>query len=163
MKASFISFVAGAAALAAGGAAFAQKACVLVSQAEAQAISSGKVGNGNESSIPAMNMSSCSYLGSGKDSTPSVLVTVSDTTKIYAGMDNATVKTTVFGRTDKDTTPIPGIGEAANYMQVSATKGAAKALVKGKIVSVEYEAADAVAKKDQVIGVLKTAVSRISK
>jgi hypothetical protein len=163
MKAIFVSFAIAASLLAGSGAAFAQKACDLVTRAEAQAISSGKIGNANESSIPSMNMTSCSYLGSGKDSTPSVLVTVSDTTKIFAGMDKATLKTTVFGRTDKDTTPIPGIGEAANYMQVSATKGAAKALVKTKIVSVEYEAADAVAKKDTLIGLLTTAVSRMSK
>jgi hypothetical protein len=154
-------FLVGATFLAGSGVAFAQKACTLVTKAEAQAIASGAVGNGNESAIPALNMSSCSYLGSGKDSTPSVLVTVTEAAKIYAGMDPATLKTTVFGRTDKTTTPVPGIGEAASYMQVSATKVAAKALAKGKIVTVDYEAADAVAKKDQLIGLLKSAVSRL--
>jgi len=161
MKANIVSFVFGAILLVGSGAVSAQKACTLVTQAEAQAVASGTVGKGNESAIAAMNMSSCSYLGSGKDSTPSVFVSVTEAAKIYAGMDTATLKTTVFGRTDKATTPVPGIGEAANYMQVSATKGAAKALAKGKIVTVDYEAADAMAKKDQVIGLLRTAVSRL--
>ena len=39
--------------------------------------------------------------------------------------------------------------------------GAAMAYLKGKILSVVYEAPDAPAKKDQVIGLLKLAASRL--
>jgi hypothetical protein len=154
-------FAVGMVLVVASGGAFAQKACALVTKADAQSITSAKLGNANESQLAAMNLSTCSYLGPGKDSTPSVVVTLSDASKIYPGMNAATLKSAVFGKTDKSTTLIPGIGDAANYTQLSATKVVAKALVKGKIVDVQYEADDAATKKDQVIGLLKSAASRL--
>ena len=156
-----ISIAVGMWLVAASGAALAQKACALVTKADAQSITSAKLGNANESQIAAMNMSTCTYLGPGKDSTPAVLVTVVDAAKVYPGMNAGALKTSGFGKTDKNTTLIPGIGEAANCMQLSATKIATKALVKGKVVSVQYEADDALAKKDDVINLLKTAASRL--
>ena len=156
-----IVFAIGMSLAAASGAALAQKACTLVTKADAQSLTPAKLGNANASEIAAMNMSSCTYLGPGKDSTPAVLVSVSDASKIYPGMNAATLKSSVFGPMDKNTTVIAGVGDAANCTQLSATKIATKALVKGKIVSVQYEADDAVAKKDQVINLLKAAASRL--
>lgn len=156
-----IVFAIGMSLIAASGTALAQKACALVTKADAQSIASAKMGSANESLIPAMNLSSCSYLGPGKDSTPSLVVTVSDAAKMYPGMDTRTLKTTVFGHTDKNTTVIPGVGDAADCVQLSATKIATKALVKGKIITVHYEGDDAAAKKDQLIQLTKTAASRL--
>ena len=56
---------------------------------------------------------------------------------------------------------VPGVGEAAQYRAESPTNGTALAYLKGKIVTVVYRAPDAAAKKDQVIGLLKTVVSRL--
>ena len=156
-----IGFAIGMWLIAASGAALAQKACALVTKEEAQSLASAKLGNANESQIAAMNMSSCTYLGPGKDSTPAVLVTVADAAKMYPGMSTGSLKTSVFGKMDKNTTVIPGVGDAANYMKVGSTKIATKALVKGKIVIVDYEAEDALAKKDEVIKLLRTAASRL--
>jgi hypothetical protein len=161
MRANIVSIAIGAAVMAGSTAAVAQKACALVTRAEAQSVASAKLGDANESRIAAMNMSSCSYLGPGKDSTPAVLVTVADAAKMYPGMDAGTLKKVVFGKTDKNTTVIPSVGDAANCMQLSATKIATKALVKGKIITVDYEGDDATAKKDQVIQLMKTAASRL--
>ena len=154
-------FAAGLALGAASGEALAQKACALVTKADAQSIASAKLGNANESQIAAMNMTSCAYLGPGKNSTPSVMVTVTDASKMYPGMNTATLKTQVFAAKDKNTTAIPGVGDAARCMQVSSTKIATQALVKGKVLTVDYEGDDALAKKDQVIELLKSAASRL--
>lgn len=156
-----ILFAVGMSLAMASGTAFAQKACALVTKDDAQKIASAKLGKANESSIAAMNMTSCAYLGPGKDSTPSVMVTVTDASKMYPGMNTATLKTQIFATKDKNATAIPGVGDAARCMQLSSTKIATQALVKGKVLTVDYEGDDAVARKDQVIQLLKTAASRL--
>jgi hypothetical protein len=61
----------------------------------------------------------------------------------------------------KGTVAVPGVGEAANYRVDSATSSSATAYVKGKILNVALRAPNSDAKKDQVIGLLKSAASRL--
>ena len=61
----------------------------------------------------------------------------------------------------KNTTAVPGVGEAANYKQGSSTSSSSMAYIKGKILIVTYRAPGAEAKKAQVIGLLKSAASRL--
>ena len=96
MRGKVLSITIGATIMASSTAALAQKACALVTKADAQSLTSAKLGNANESSIADMNMTSCTYLGPGKDSTPAVLVTVVDAAKIYPGVGTASGSTTTI-------------------------------------------------------------------
>jgi hypothetical protein len=83
---------------------------------------------------------------------------------MWPGMDAATIKSGILGGPKglaKNVTAVSGVGVAATYTQTNDHSGSAIAYLKGKLLEVTYQATDSPAKKNQVIGLLKTAASRL--
>lgn len=140
------------------------KPCELLKSAEVQAVASSQIGEGVAKFEAPTATYACEYKWSVRDFSPSLLVLVSDASKMYPGIDANTIKSGMLGGprgVPKDTTVVPGVGEAATYKAESPTSGVAMAYLKGKILLVTYRGTDAPAKKDQVIGLLKLAASRL--
>jgi hypothetical protein len=62
---------------------------------------------------------------------------------------------------DPNAVVIPDIGDAAIYESDAPIRVAATALAKGHMLIVSFESADARARKDQVIALLKAAAGRL--
>ncbi len=155
-----------AAALFGAGAAVAEdiKPCALLTSAEVQSVATSKIGDGAASYLAPTASHVCEWKWVEKNFGPSLQVAVSDASKMFPGMDGATIKEGILGGRrglPKNTTLVPGVGEAANYPQNSPKSGTATAYLKGKILTIVYQCPDAPAKKDRVIGLLKAAAARL--
>ena len=139
------------------------KPCALLKSAEVRAVAGPGAGDGVAGFDAPTGTHTCEYKWAVKNFSPSLQVLVSDAAKMYPGTDAETLKTGILAgaRASKAVTVMPGVGEAAQYTADSPTKGTALAYLKGRIVTVVYQAPDAAAKKDQVVGLLKTVVSRL--
>ena len=138
------------------------KPCTLLKAGEVQAVVGPGVGEGVAGFLEPTATHSCEYKWTVKNFNPSLQVLVSDASKMYPGTDAATIKTGILAVPRGSTvTVVPGVGEAAQYRAESPTNGTGLAYLKGKILTVVYRAPDAAAKKDQVIGLLKSAASRL--
>lgn len=137
--------------------------CELLKTAEVQAVAGPGVDAGTASVDAPTGTHSCAYKWTVKNFSPRLEVLVSDASKIYPGTSAETLKTGILTgpRASKSITVVPGVGEAAQYRAESETNGTAIAYLKGRILTIVYRAPDAVAKKDQVIGLLKSAASRL--
>ena len=140
------------------------KPCTLLTSAEAKAFSGAQVGEGATHFLAPTGTYSCMYQWRARDFSPSLEVTVSDASKVYPGKGSDSIKMGITGGPrglPPNFTLVTGVGEAANFMSDSPTAAFAMAYMKGKILTVGYRGTDARAKKDQVIGLLKTAASRL--
>ncbi len=154
-----------------GTAVTAQKAgdaCALLQAAEIQMLAgTGKVGAGQSSTDP-LDSRLCRYewgTGSNVVSGRSTLdVSVIATAKAYGGTDPSLVRKGLLASVkagDPNAAVIAAVGDAAIYQSDAAIRVVATALVKGNMLIVTFQSADARAKKDQVVALLKAAAGRL--
>jgi hypothetical protein len=154
-----------------GAAVNAQKpgeACALLQAAEIQGLAgTGKVGAGQPSTDP-LGSRLCRYewgTGNNVQSGRSTLdVSVTPTSKAYPGTDASLLRQGLLGTVkagDPNAAVIAGVGDAAIYQSNAPIRVVTTALVKGNMLIVAFESADARAKKDQVIALLKAAAGRL--
>jgi hypothetical protein len=154
-----------------GAAVKAQKtgdACVLLQAAEIQALAgTGKVGAGQSSTDPLGSRLCRFEWGSGGNvqAGRSILdVSVTATSKAFPGTDASLVRQGLLGTVksgDPNTAMIAAVGDAAIYKSNAPIRVETTALVKGNVLIVTFQSADARAKKDQVIALLKAAAGRL--
>lgn len=135
------------------------KPCALLTSAEVKSVATSPPGEGVAEFLAPTASHTCVYKWAARDFSPSLVVTASDASKMYPGMSAEMLKMGLLA--GKDMTAIPGIGDAAGYKSDSPTAVLAIALLKGKVLTVTYRGTDAVAKKGQVVGLLKSAASRL--
>ena len=143
-------------------------ACALLQAAEIQVIAgTGKVGAGQPSTDP-LGSRLCRYAwgaGANVQSGRSVLdVSVLSASKAYPGTAASLLRQGLLGMVkpgDPNSAVIAAVGDAAIYQSNAPIRVEATALVKGNMLVVTFESADARAKKDQVIALLKAAAGRL--
>ena len=142
-------------------------ACALLKTAEIQALAgSAKVGPGEADS--AAFTRTCQYrwgTGGNVQSGRSYLnVSVSPMSDAFPGTDASLVQEGLLAKAKAgkpNTAVIAGIGDAAVYESDDPIRASTTALAKGNMLIVTFESADARAKKDQVIVLLKAAAGRL--
>lgn len=141
--------------------------CALLQPAEIQALAGGpKVGPGKADSAAFTRV--CNYewrTGGNVQSGRSFLsVSVSPTSDAFPGTDPALVQQGLLAKAkagEPNTAMIAGIGDAAVYESDDPIRVSTTALVKGNMLILKYESADARAKKGLVIVMLKAAAGRL--
>lgn len=121
------------------------------------------VAAGVSSAVPSYGYASCRYgWGEGSDRVK-LVVAVTDTSRMFPGMTPDQIKQRLLGSVKAGTNDavVPDIGDAAMFKPDSYVYAVATALVKGRILQVQLDGPGAVEKKDQVIGLLKSAASRL--
>jgi hypothetical protein len=151
-------------ALMLGLAAQAVNPCALLTTADIQhALAAPAAIKQNTNSTPAVGSTACTYeWGSGgnvQSGKSSLIVIVSDAKKMFPGMSAALITKGLSG--EKDSTPIPGVGDAAVFKSASPISANASAYVKGRILEIAYESKDGRAKKDAIIALLTSAAERL--
>jgi hypothetical protein len=147
----------------------AQKAgdgCSLLQGAQVQALAgSTKVGAGKPSTDP-LGSRLCHYewgAGNNVQSGRSYLdVSITPISKAFPGTDPSLLRQGLLAKAGPpNTAVIPAVGDAAVYESNNPIRVETSALVKGNMLIVTFDSSDARAKKDQVIGLLKAAASRL--
>ena len=90
-------------------------------------------------------------------------VSVNETSRMFPGMSPDQIKQRLLESVRAGTADavISEIGEAAVFRPDSSVYASATAFVKGRIVAVHLDGIDAREKKDQLVGLLKSAASRL--
>lgn len=143
-------------------------ACVLLQAAEIQVLAgTGKVGAGQASTDP-LGSRLCRYeWGSGANvqgGRSTLDVNVTSTAKAYPGTNASLLRQGLLASVkagDPNAAVIAAVGDAAIYQSNAPIQVVATALVKGNLLIVAFESADARAKKDKVIALLKAAAGRL--
>jgi hypothetical protein len=118
---------------------------------------------GVSSAAPSYGYSNCRYgWGEGNDRLK-LVVSVSDAARIFPGMTPDQIKQRLLESVKAGTndTVVSEVGDAAMFKPDSFVYAVATAFVKGRILQVQLDGLGAVEKKDQVIGLLKSAASRL--
>jgi hypothetical protein len=142
--------------------------CALLQAAEIQVLAgTAKVGVGQASTDP-LDSRMCRYewgTGGNVQSGRSILdVSVISTSKAYPGTDASLLRQGLLSSVkagDPNAAVIAGVGNAATYQSNAPIRVVTTALVKGNMLFVTFQSADARAKKDQVIALLKAAAGRL--
>jgi hypothetical protein len=142
----------------------ASNACALLKVDEIEPLAGkASVAEGVSNSIPASGYDACRFMwGVGADRFK-LDVTVNEASRMYPGMSPDQIKQRLVESVKAGTADavLSEIGEAAVFKPDSPVYASAFALVKGRILGVHLDGAFARDKKDQVIGLLKTAASRL--
>jgi hypothetical protein len=121
------------------------------------------VAAGMSNSLPSAGYASCRYAwGDGVDRFKLVVV-VTDASRMFPGMAPDQIKQRLLQsvRVGTDDAVVAELGDAALFKPDSYVYATATALVKGRILQVQLDGVGALDKKDQVIGLLKSAALRL--
>ena len=139
-------------------------ACALLVDDELKPLAvTTSVGTGVSNSVPSYGFASCRYAwGDGIDRLK-LVVTVTDTSRIFPGMTPDQIKQRLLAsvKAGTDDAVIPEVGDAGVFKPDSFVYATATALVKGRLLQVQLDGRGAPEKKDQVIGLLKSAATRL--
>lgn len=145
--------------------------CALLKPADIQVLApSAKIGEGRADASMAPLGVGCTYTWGPKSNewgTPSLSITVMDLSKAYAGTGIDTLKQGLQGKVKAggpNAAMVPGVGDAAAFtFEARPSNAMAEALVKSKDLHLvlKHHAGDSLASKDKLIGLLKTAASRL--
>jgi hypothetical protein len=142
----------------------ASNACALLKVDEIEPLAGkASVAEGVSNAIPAAGYDACRYnWGVGTDRFK-LDVTVNETSRMFRGMSPDQIKQRLLESVRAGTADavLSEIGEAAVFKPDSPVYASAFALVKGRILGVHLDGAFAREKKDQVVGLLKSAASRM--
>ena len=144
-------------------------ACVLVTQAEVQAITPKlPVGTGTPSTLEPLGTLVCQYKwGTGNNAQSGryeLEISVTSVAKAYPGTSPTLIKQGLVGMIKPgavDSAVVGGVGDAATYQSAAAIQSTAVALVKKMILTVSLTGPDGRAKRTQVIALLKAAAGRL--
>jgi len=138
--------------------------CALLTVDEIEALASNQtVAAGVSGSLPDRGYLACRY-GWGEGVGRFKLdVVVHEPSRMFPGMSPEQIKQRLVEsvRAGTGDAVIPDLGEAAVFKPASPVYATAAALVKGHILEVYLDGAFAQEKKDQIVGLLKTAASRL--
>jgi hypothetical protein len=154
-----------------GAAVKAQKtgdACALLQTAEIEVLAgTGKVGAG-QSSTDGLGSRLCRYewgtSGSVQSGRSILDVSVASISRAFPGTAPSLVRQGLLASVkagDPNAAVIAAVGDAAIYQSNAPIRVETTALVKGNLLIVTFQSADARAKKDQVIALLKAAAGRL--
>jgi hypothetical protein len=142
----------------------ASNACALLKVDEIEPLAGkASVAEGVSNSIPASGYDACRYMWGVGTGRFRLDVTVNDASRMFPGMSPDQIKQRLVESVKTGTADavISEVGEAAVFKPDSPVYASAFALVKGRILGVHLDGAFALDKKDQVIGLLKSAASRL--
>jgi hypothetical protein len=137
--------------------------CALVTVDDVEPVANASVAAGVAKSSPDSGYFSCRYMwgiGTGRFTLD---VTVNDASRMFSGMTPEQIKQRLLESVKTGTADavVPEVGEAAVFKPDSPVYASAFALVKGRILEVHLDGAFAREKKDQVVGLLKSAAARL--
>lgn len=137
--------------------------CALVTTDDVQPLASrSSVADGVSTSLEGVGFSTCRYTWGDGMGRFTLDVTVSEASRMFAGMSPDLIKQGLQASVRAGTADevISGAGEAAAFKADSPIYVHAAAYVKGRMVEVQLDGFDARDKKDQVIALLKSAASK---
>jgi hypothetical protein len=138
--------------------------CMLLTVEEIQPLApNASIDNGVSSSLQDFGSATCRYRwGIGVDRF-TLDVVVNDASRIFPGMSPDQIKQRLLESVKAGTADavVSNVGEAAVFKADSPLYASATASLKGRILEVHLDGFVAREKKDQVIGLLKSAVSRL--
>jgi hypothetical protein len=144
--------------------------CILLKPGEIQALApKDKLVPGKlDTTAASIGSIACTYeWGSGGNAASGrhyLNVILMDAAKTFPGTPpNLIIQGMLGGSHDPKTVsnPLSGIGEAAMFESKSPINAQASAYAKGSVLQITFESPDARERKDQVIGLLKSAVGRL--
>ena len=139
--------------------------CALLSDDDLKSLAEKtSVAAGVSNSPPSLGYTACRYAwGDGVDRVKLVVV-VSEASRMFPGMTPDQIKQRLLAsvRVGTNDAVIPDVGDAAMFKPDSPVYAIATAFVKGRILQLQLDGIGALEKKDQVIGLLKSAASRLS-
>jgi len=138
--------------------------CALLTVDEIQPLAAKEsVADGVQSSIQALGTSICRYSWGAGVGRFKLDVIVNEAPRLFPGMSPDQVKQRLQESLKEGTADaiIPDVGEAAVFRAESPLLATATASTKGRILGVQLDGLDAREKKDDLVALLKTAVSRL--
>lgn len=150
----------------AGGAVSAQTLdpCALITVDDVEPVAGNtSVAAGVANSFPASGYFACQYMWGVGTGRFKLDVTVNEASRMFPGISPDQIKQRLLESVRAETADavLSEIGEAAVFRPDSPVYASAFALVKGRILGVHLDGAFAREKKDQVVGLLKSAASRL--
>jgi hypothetical protein len=139
-------------------------ACALLVDDELKPLAAATdVAAGVSNSAPSYGFASCRYAWGDGIGRLKLVVTVIDTARMFPGMTPDQIRQRLLGsvRVGTNDVVIPEVGDAGVFRPDSFVYAVATAIVKGRLLEVQLDGLGAVEKKDQVIGLLKSAASRL--
>jgi hypothetical protein len=143
-----------------------ETSCSLLKPADLGQLSSGAQIPEGKPSSDALGTLTCRYeWGSGGNAVSgqyNLDVSVGENAKYFPGMDQTMLKRGLIASAGRPGNAlIPDVGEAAYFSSNGPNRARTTAIVQGKTLTVTLEGPDAPAKKDQMIALLRLAVSRL--
>jgi hypothetical protein len=138
--------------------------CALITVDDVEPLAGkASVANGVSNSVPGFGYVACRYVWGEGVGRFKLDVVVLEPSRKYPGMSPEQIKQRLVESVRAGTADavIPEIGEAAVFKPASPVYASATALVKGHILELHLDGAFAQEQKDQVVGLLKTAASRL--
>jgi hypothetical protein len=139
--------------------------CALLTNDEIQSLAPNtSVSDGVSNSLPAFGHLACQYTwGTGIGRFKLDVVVVTEASRMFSGVspDQARQRLLELVRPGTDDVVISEVGDAAVFKPDSVAYATAIAFVKGRILQVHLDGLDARERKDQIIGLLKSAASRL--
>jgi hypothetical protein len=139
-------------------------ACALLKVDEIEQLTPNTtVNDGVAASLPAFGSVTCQYVWGVGTGRFKLDIVVNDATRIFPGMSPEQMKQRLLEsvKTGTDDAVVAEIGEAAVFRPGSPVYATATALVKGHVLQLSLDGVFAGEMKDQVVGLLKSAASRL--
>ena len=138
--------------------------CALITVDDVEPLAGNtSVAEGVANSLPASGYFACRYMWGVGTGRFKLDVTVNEASRMFPGMSPDQIKQRLLESVKAGTADavLSEIGEAAVFKPDSPVYASAFALVKGRILGVHLDGAFARERKDQVVGLLKSAASRL--
>lgn len=126
-------------------------------------VADSDVPDGVPNSFPDIGYASCRYAWGVGIGSSSLVVAVTEPSRMFPGMSPDQIKQQLAGsvRPETDDALISDVGEAAVFKPDSPFYATATSFVKGRVLQVHLDGYSARDKKDQIVELLKSAVSRL--
>ncbi len=138
--------------------------CALLTTDDIQSVAPNTtVADGVANVLPTFGYAACRYAWGTGTGRFKLDVVVTDASRLYRGMSPEQVKQQLLQsiRAGTNDAVITEVGETAVFRPDSVVYGHATAFIKGRILEVRLDGLFAGEKKDQIVGLLKSAASRL--
>jgi hypothetical protein len=138
--------------------------CALLTDDELKSVApSTSVAAGLPNSLPSFGYANCRYAWGAGTGRYTLVVVVTEASRIFPGMTPDQTKQRLLESVRAGTadTVVPDVGDAAVFKLESYVHAVGTAFAKGRILQVQLDGYGALGKRDQVIGLLKSAASRL--
>ena len=137
--------------------------CALLTVDEIQSLTNSTISDGVASSFPSIGYTTCRYTWGSGTGRFMLDVAVTEASRMFPGMTPDQIKQYLVEsvRTGTSDALITETGDAAVFKPDSPVYATATSFLKGRILQLHLDGLFAVEKKDRVIGLLKSAASRL--